>query len=129
MSQGIRDGYGNDQYYGEVSGLPRGAHQSCTLIGHEDLIACIKGHICAFYQNGASGNLEVALQHVEKILDYGCDKCGSVPVSGNDVADGELTVNWMFNGDVHFFDENHAGVLCSARGVAALSTIISESVQ
>lgn len=53
--------------------------------------------ICAFFQNtngGGSGAL--AKQKAQDLINHGCSKCGSCPTqSGNNVADGELTVNWV----------------------------------
>ncbi|CAK7269827.1 hypothetical protein SEPCBS119000_003770 [Sporothrix epigloea] len=62
-----------------------------------DMIACYgfqTGSICAFYQKGASGTAQQALDHVQKLLDHGCRACGSDPTQdGNNVNAGELTVN------------------------------------
>ncbi|KAK3181607.1 hypothetical protein K4F52_007162 [Lecanicillium sp. MT-2017a] len=56
-------------------------------------IACT-GSLCAFYQNGASGTAARTSELLQQLLDHGCKKCGSVPTQpGNDVKNGELTVN------------------------------------
>lgn len=60
-------------------------------------IACSQGqffHMCAFFQNGASGTADRAAELIQGLLDHGCSACGSNPTQdGNNVDDGELTVN------------------------------------
>ncbi|KAM0266214.1 hypothetical protein ACHAPA_007216 [Fusarium lateritium] len=62
-------------------------------------IACSGGQwgsICAFFQSGASGNTDRAVQLIQGILDHGCTQCGSIPTQdGNNVANGQLTVNYV----------------------------------
>ncbi|CAK7275090.1 hypothetical protein SEPCBS119000_006503 [Sporothrix epigloea] len=49
---------------------------------------------CVFFQKGASGTVQDAYNHVERLMDHGCYNCGSDPTQpGNDVNRGELTVN------------------------------------
>ncbi|KAK3990722.1 killer toxin [Cladorrhinum sp. PSN332] len=63
-------------------------------------IAC-SGSICAFLQNtgGASGSKIKELAHY--ITGHNCKVCGSVPYyypqGNNNVADGQLTFNWVDN--------------------------------
>ncbi|KAG5659119.1 hypothetical protein KAF25_000321 [Fusarium avenaceum] len=64
-------------------------------------IACSGGQwgsICAFFQSGASGNTDRAVELVQGILDHGCTQCGSIPTEeGNNVDNGQLTVNYVEN--------------------------------
>lgn len=58
-------------------------------------IACAD-YYCAFFQSGASGNLNDALGHINNIANHGCKVCGSDPTQpGNDVSTGELTINYV----------------------------------
>ncbi|EFX06369.1 killer toxin, kp4 [Grosmannia clavigera kw1407] len=62
-------------------------------------IACASanlGSFCAFYQKGASGTANQAAAQLQKLIDHGCSGCGSIPTSsGNNVNNGELTVNYV----------------------------------
>ncbi|KAL4722229.1 hypothetical protein ACLX1H_011008 [Fusarium chlamydosporum] len=64
-------------------------------------IACASGQygsICAFFQSGASGTTDRAVELIQGIIDHGCTQCGSIPTNpGNNVADGQLTVNYVEN--------------------------------
>ncbi|XP_044717521.1 kp4 domain-containing protein [Hirsutella rhossiliensis] len=65
-----------------------------------------QGSTCVFYQDGASGTAKDAYDQLQKLLDHGCNQCGSVPTQpGNDVSKGQLTVNFVKNsccqGDCH----------------------------
>lgn len=55
------------------------------------------GGVCAFYQS-LSGRVKGrdAKHHMQQIIDYGCNVCGSVPLDGKNVNKGELTVNYVF---------------------------------
>ncbi|CAF9937457.1 hypothetical protein IMSHALPRED_011145 [Imshaugia aleurites] len=60
-------------------------------------ITCSK-NTCAFFQNLPVSNTYTAgdaAGHVKSLLDHGCSACGSDPLDGNDVLNGELTVNWV----------------------------------
>ena len=58
-------------------------------------IAC-QGFCCAFFQNGASGRVYDVLNNVNALINHGCHICGSNPtLPGNNVATGELTVNYV----------------------------------
>ncbi|KID84465.1 Killer toxin, Kp4 [Metarhizium guizhouense ARSEF 977] len=61
-------------------------------------IACSQGKdgsFCAFFQN-TSGTGKQAEALVQKLLDRGCKRCGSVATHpGNDVSAGALTVNFV----------------------------------
>ncbi|KAK3181606.1 hypothetical protein K4F52_007161 [Lecanicillium sp. MT-2017a] len=74
-----------------------GGHQYSTGVQ----LACAQGQyasICAYYQNGASGNADRAAQLLQGLIDHGCSQCGSNPTEpGNDVSKGELTVNVVSN--------------------------------
>lgn len=62
-------------------------------------LACASGQyasICAFYQNGASGDANRAAELLQGLVDHGCSQCGSNPTNpGNDVSKGELTVKYV----------------------------------
>ncbi|KAJ5607927.1 hypothetical protein N7537_004546 [Penicillium hordei] len=63
---------------------------------HEGKQIGCKDSICAFYQSGASGDLNDAITHINNIVNHGCGNCGSDPTQpGNDVSKGELTVNYV----------------------------------
>lgn len=65
--------------------------------GGIELIACYQ-HCCAFYQNGASGTTNETSGRIDRLLDYGCRICGSIPIVENgDAHGGELTVNYVYN--------------------------------
>ncbi|KAH7246685.1 killer toxin Kp4/SMK [Fusarium tricinctum] len=55
--------------------------------------------ICLFYQQTGSRTFTVAQTQAlfQQILDHGCKLCGSVPLDGGDVKNGELTVNAVTN--------------------------------
>lgn len=58
------------------------------------------GGVCAFAQdtNGAGITLDRARQLMDGLLDHGCSVCGSNPTQpGNNVKNGELTVNYVKN--------------------------------
>ncbi|MCJ1350775.1 MAG: hypothetical protein MMC33_000756 [Icmadophila ericetorum] len=59
-------------------------------------IACVN-NICAFYPNVASGTAGNAATYLQNLLNHGCKKCGSDPIDGNNVNNGELTANWVSN--------------------------------
>ncbi|CAK7275089.1 hypothetical protein SEPCBS119000_006502 [Sporothrix epigloea] len=69
--------------------------------GEMNQIACSSGRsntICAYFQKGASGSAVDAYNHVQNLLNHGCRICGSDPTQpGNDVNNGELTVNIVDN--------------------------------
>ena len=80
---------------------------------HTEQIACTDtnsgtspgepGYICAFYQR--NGNKAQTLSDTNfflgEIMDHGCKVCGSVPTKGgNNVDDGELTVNFIANAHI-----------------------------
>lgn len=97
LKYAVEEGYGNRTYFeGGKSAVV--ASDGRALTDHLEKIAC-HGHCCAFYQNGGAGTVEDALRHVDNLRDHGCKGCGSDPVNpGNDVAAGELTVNWVQGG-------------------------------
>lgn len=68
--------------------------------GEGQQIACT-GSICVYYQNGVGGTAGQASDLMQRLLDHGCTKCGSCPtdVDGNNVDDGELTVNYVSHQD------------------------------
>ena len=57
-------------------------------------IACAS-NLCAFFQKSASGTAKRASGLLKQLYDHGCEVCGSVPTSGNNVNGGELTVNYV----------------------------------
>ncbi|KAJ5570443.1 uncharacterized protein N7459_009873 [Penicillium hispanicum] len=82
----IDQGHGND-FYSE------GKQIACTLRKPH---AVLGGGCCLFYQNGASGTLNDVLVRIDNLVDHGCETCGSDPTQpGNDVGNGELTVNYV----------------------------------
>ncbi|GKU16525.1 unnamed protein product [Fusarium langsethiae] len=73
-----------------------GEHISCVDINN------IGNHpaICAFYQNigDRTFSLSQTQTFLQQIVDHGCKLCGSVPTDpGNNVANGQLTVNAVIN--------------------------------
>jgi len=72
---------------------------SDTFYNNGQQIACVS-NICAFLQN-TNGETAGTIQNVASdILSHGCAVCGSVPIgypSNNNVADGELTFNYVSN--------------------------------
>ncbi|KAJ7258849.1 Kp4-domain-containing protein [Mycena rebaudengoi] len=66
-----------------------GQHIACTV------------DICAFLQNTAGTQGSIVKKLAPYIPDHGCKVCGSVPYyfpqGNNDVADGELTFNYVNN--------------------------------
>ncbi|KAG5759440.1 hypothetical protein H9Q69_006708 [Fusarium xylarioides] len=73
-----------------------GEHVSCVDINN------IGNHpaICAFYQNIGDRTFSLAQTQtfLQQIVDHGCKLCGSVPTDpGNNVANGQLTVNAVLN--------------------------------
>ncbi|KAG5748836.1 hypothetical protein H9Q70_008515 [Fusarium xylarioides] len=72
------------------------------LIAHCVDINNIGNHpaICAFYQNIGDRTFSLAQTQtfLQQIVDHGCKLCGSVPTDpGNNVANGQLTVNVVLN--------------------------------
>ncbi|CEF75998.1 hypothetical protein FGSG_10551 [Fusarium graminearum PH-1] len=69
--------------------------------GNGDHIACIPfvvGQLCAFYQGIGSRTFtkEQSVTFLDQLRQHGCSKCGSIPVDpGNDVKNGQLTVNYV----------------------------------
>ncbi|RGP81842.1 killer kp4 [Fusarium longipes] len=69
--------------------------------GNGDHIACIPfafGNLCAFYQGIGSRTFtkEQSVTFLDQLRQHGCSKCGSIPVDpGNDVKNGQLTVNYV----------------------------------
>ncbi|KAL6903878.1 killer toxin Kp4/SMK [Trichoderma evansii] len=53
------------------------------------------GNICAFTQ-GISNSITAgeALGMLQGLSSHGCGQCGSIPFKDNNVAEGQLTVNW-----------------------------------
>ena len=78
-------------------------------------IACLQGSgdqnggnggLCAYLQNGANATGADLVVLMQGLLKHGCKKCGSIPTTpGNNVNDGELTVNWNSHA-------NHCNGLC-----------------
>ncbi|KAJ7508496.1 Kp4-domain-containing protein [Mycena galericulata] len=68
------------------------------LYANGEQIAC-RNNICAFLQNEKEALNGAAIRDVSSsIVQHGCTVCGSVPTSaGNNVADGELTFNYVNN--------------------------------
>ncbi|KAF4335778.1 TOX4 [Fusarium beomiforme] len=66
-----------------------------------DHVACVPfatGNLCAFYQNIGSRTFtkEQSVALLDTLVDHGCQHCGSIPTDpGNNVANGELTVNFV----------------------------------
>ncbi|KAI8663272.1 hypothetical protein FSOLCH5_008426 [Fusarium solani] len=68
-------------------------------------IACVTrqndaGAICAFFQNTGGWQGQKAKELAHYITEHGCLACGSVPTGfpgSNDVAQGELTFNYVSN--------------------------------
>lgn len=64
-------------------------------------IACAQGDsgsFCAFYQKGASGTAQEALDQLQNIINHGCRRCGSTLTSpSHQAGDGLLTVNAKAN--------------------------------
>ncbi|KAF7556326.1 hypothetical protein G7Z17_g1543 [Cylindrodendrum hubeiense] len=64
-------------------------------------IACVPhvaGRLCAFYQNIGSRtfNKGQSVTYLDQLRAHGCGVCGSIPTdSGNNVGNGELTVNYV----------------------------------
>ncbi|KAL6695665.1 killer toxin Kp4/SMK [Trichoderma pleuroticola] len=69
--------------------------------GNGQQIACVglaTGRLCAFYQNVGNRVFSKGqtLNYLNQLLGHGCRVCGSVPTdSGNNVDNGELTVNFV----------------------------------
>ncbi|PTB53232.1 hypothetical protein M431DRAFT_88951 [Trichoderma harzianum CBS 226.95] len=69
--------------------------------GNGQQVACVglaTGRLCAFYQN--IGNRQFSksqtVTFLDQLMDHGCRVCGSIPTdSGNNVDNGELTVNFV----------------------------------
>ncbi|KAF9779696.1 hypothetical protein IL306_001292 [Fusarium sp. DS 682] len=55
--------------------------------------------ICLFYQKVGSRTFSVAQTQtfLQQIIDHGCKLCGSTPIDGSNVNNGELTVNVVTN--------------------------------
>ncbi|UPK93019.1 hypothetical protein LCI18_003954 [Fusarium solani-melongenae] len=82
---------------------------NCVLYGanvSKDMqIACVTrendaGAICAFFQNTGGWQGQKAKELAHYITEHGCLACGSVPTGfpgSNDVAQGELTFNYVSN--------------------------------
>ncbi|KAK3384128.1 killer toxin, Kp4/SMK-like protein, core [Lasiosphaeria ovina] len=60
-------------------------------------IACVTGSLCAFFQGVPGGSVDAATTKTlaQKIIDHGCNSCGSVPLSDNNPATGILTFNFV----------------------------------
>jgi hypothetical protein len=69
--------------------------------GNGQQIACVPhvtGRLCAFYQNIGSRTFskEQSVTYLDQLRAHGCVNCGSIPTdSGNNVDNGELTVNFV----------------------------------
>ncbi|KAI3606993.1 killer kp4 [Moniliophthora roreri] len=60
-------------------------------------IACLS-HLCAFFQNTGGSNSGATVKSlIQGLVNHGCGRCGSNPTDGNDVDNGELTVNFVNN--------------------------------
>lgn len=74
--------------------------------GNHQFIACSKCNIgapnegtCLFPQKMGDRKMSGAdVKRLVDVLKNKCKACGSIPVDGNDVNKGELTVNWVHNG-------------------------------
>ena len=56
--------------------------------------------VCAFLQKSGGASGATIKQQAHYIPDHGCGKCGSVPLNypqGNNVEDGELTFNFVYD--------------------------------
>lgn len=81
------------EIFTQVEGIDDGA-----TFGDGTHIAC-SGNCCAFLQNVSGTKTGAQLKgYMRQLVDHGCDKCGSVPTEpGNNVDNGELTVNFVSN--------------------------------
>lgn len=53
-------------------------------------------HICAFVQSTSESiSAEQAVAYMQALRGHNCKQCGSVPFKDNNVAYGQLTVNWI----------------------------------
>lgn len=82
----------------------------------QQIICEIQTGVCAFTQNsgGISGGSVTGF--LNELLQHGCTVCGSVPLNpGNNVANGELTVNSVSNhcGGTSFPTDGFDFVLCN----------------
>ena len=65
---------------------------------HVGCVPHATGRLCAFYQNigGRLFNKDQSLNYLNQLSEHGCRVCGSVPTDpGNNVANGQLTVNFV----------------------------------
>ena len=100
IEQAIDDGKGNRTYHTGVN------------------IACYNDR-CAFFENGAQGNLTIAAQHLRNLGKFGCEDCGSDPTGENGMVEtGVFTVNFVDN--VNF--QCHHDMLCENVGPKEHST-------
>ncbi|KAJ7479165.1 Kp4-domain-containing protein [Mycena latifolia] len=88
-------------------------------------ISCTPTHVCAFLQNSGGLGAGDIKPLADAIVTHGCQGCGSAPFldSGNNVALGELTFNWVsdINGcDMGVLDENAVHGLFTDRQIAPL---------
>ncbi|KAJ3539817.1 hypothetical protein NM208_g5331 [Fusarium decemcellulare] len=75
-------------------------------------IACVTrehdaGAICAYFQNTGGWQGQKAKELAHYITEHGCLDCGSVPTGypgSNDVAQGELTFNYVSNPCTEFLE-------------------------
>ncbi|TFK26858.1 killer toxin [Coprinopsis marcescibilis] len=52
--------------------------------------------LCAFTQNTSESISGArAKELIQALANRGCTRCGRVPIEGNDVTQGEMTVNWV----------------------------------
>lgn len=107
--QGINCNGGAACRLGGLAGTPRGKISDLYdtisagngIFRNGEQIECkphASGRLCAFYQNigNRSFNTQQTLEYLNRLLEHGCEVCGSVPTDdGNDVSKGELTVNYV----------------------------------
>lgn len=120
-------GFGNDipALVNYISGIDetrvfkQGEHIACIAYHNPFIAASTKGGVCVFLQtlpagiNGLDGGKIKTL--LGDIQEHQCTNCGSVPIdfpTTNDVANGQLTVNYVSNTD----NECDTG-LCPGAGI------------
>ena len=90
----------------ETRSFKSGEHIACVAFNNPLIAGSLKGGVCVFLQNLPPGTASLDGGKIKTLIGdiqgHNCKNCGSVPIdfpNTNDVANGELTVNYVANTD------------------------------
>ena len=90
----------------ETRSFKSGEHIACIAFNNPLIAGSPKGGVCVFLQNLPPGTTSIGGGKIKTLIGdiqgHNCKNCGSVPIdfpNTNDVANGELTVNYVADTD------------------------------